>query len=198
MIHLDKPDYLQTGTKRQRQAFIVLQELDLFKQLSSYDPILTGTIPLGIEIATSDLHIICQVNDSDLDQFTQQVVKAYGDCTNFQLEFVDELRGGRALVLSFSYQEWPIEIFGQSIPVRQQNAYRHMIVEERLLHLAKDSARADIQILKEQGYKTEPAFVHYFQLGGDDPYERMLELYGYTDSQLLKLIHPSKRTEGSY
>lgn len=189
MIHLDKPDYLQTGTERQKQAFIVLQELDLYNQLSIYDPVLTGTIPLGIDIATSDLDIICQVDHSEIDQFTQQVVNMYGDCADFQLEFVDELRGGRAIVLSFSYQEWPIEIFGQSIPVRLQNAYRHMIVEGRMLELAKDSARADIRFLKEHGYKTEPAFVHYFQLGGNDPYERLLQLYDCTDSQLLKIMN---------
>ncbi|QDX91166.1 DUF4269 domain-containing protein [Brevibacillus laterosporus] len=197
MIHLDKPDYLQIGNDRQKQAFIVLQELELFNQLSIYDPVLTGTIPLGIDIATSDLDIICQVGCSEFDQFTHEVVNLYGDCADFQLEHVDELRGGRAIVLSFSYQGWLIEIFGQSIPVRQQNAYRHMIVEERMLRLAKDSARTDIRLLKEQGYKTEPAFVYYFQLGGEDPYDRMLQLYDYSDIKLLEMMNSSKSNEGS-
>lgn len=52
---------LQTGTHSQQLAYRLLTELDLMNALKHYSPVLCGTIPLGIDIPSSDLDVICDV-----------------------------------------------------------------------------------------------------------------------------------------
>lgn len=59
------PGYLRHGNQRQRAAFAVLDELGLFKRLAAHGPVLAGTVPLAIDIAGSDLDILCQAADLD-------------------------------------------------------------------------------------------------------------------------------------
>ena len=75
-----------------------------------------------------------------------------------------------------------------------QYAYRHMIVEARLLKIGGPAARPAIRRLKREGRKTEPAFAHYFDLEGD-PYETLLELDGL-DVDALR-AHVGGRKEGT-
>lgn len=67
-----------------------------------------------------------------------------------------------------------IEIFGQTIPTKQQFAYRHMMVEHNLLNKYGEVFRQQIIELKRQGHKTEPAFAIALNLTGD-PYMELLK-----------------------
>lgn len=49
--------YLAAGNERQRSAYRVLTELGLLERLASFNPILVGTVPLGIDIPDSDLDV---------------------------------------------------------------------------------------------------------------------------------------------
>ncbi len=69
--------------------------------------------------------------------------------------------------------DFEIEIFGQSIPTKQQFAYRHLIVEHHLLNKHGEEFRQQIIELKRQGHKTEPAFALALGLTGD-PYTELL------------------------
>ena len=55
-------EYLLSGNHKQKTAYKILKEIDIFNILKSYNPILVGTIPINIDLDTSDLDIICQVN----------------------------------------------------------------------------------------------------------------------------------------
>jgi hypothetical protein len=81
---------------------------------------------------------------------------------------------------------WPIEIFGQPVPTINQNGYRHMVIEARLLEIFGDSFRHQIIDLKSNGMKTEPAFAQLLKLEGN-PYEAILRLNAYTDEEIKKM-----------
>ncbi|RKY66402.1 MAG: DUF4269 domain-containing protein, partial [Candidatus Latescibacterota bacterium] len=158
--------HLRTNTERQLQAHKVLQRLGVFDALKKYSPLLVGTIPLGIDVANSDLDIICEVHD--FPQFERQVITAFGQMEDFRIRQAT-VGGVPSVIANFTYGEFPIEIFGQPRPVIEQNAYRHMQVECRLLMIGGEKARQAIRRLKQLGLKTEAAFAQYFRIEGD-PY----------------------------
>jgi hypothetical protein len=47
------------GTATQRATYCTLEALRVFDLLQAFDPVLTGTIPLAIDIPGSDLDIVC-------------------------------------------------------------------------------------------------------------------------------------------
>lgn len=165
---------------RQETAFHSLQTLDIFRRLEAYTPVLAGTIPLDIDIESSDLDIICCA--ADLEAFASDVTAQFGNQQGFQIA-QKTIRREPCVVAKFEFQGFPIEIFGQNRPVEQQYAYRHMLVEARLLVLGGESARQEIRRLKQNGLKTEPAFAHYFHLAGD-PYEVLYRMSFLREDEL--------------
>lgn len=163
--------YLESGNKIQRQAFHVLNQLNLFHDFASYTPLLCGTIPIAIDIEGSDLDIIMEVHDFEC--FKHEVQSHYGKLDGFALNELT-VNGTPTVLCNFTFEGMDFELFAQPIPVEQQNAYRHMIIEHHLL-MIHSHIRQEIIHLKEQGIKTEPAFAQVFGLVGD-PYEELLIL----------------------
>lgn len=172
--------YLSDGTPRQRAAYRTLQRLEIFENLHGYSPTLVGTVPIDVDVAGSDLDIICEA--ADLDAFARHVTSSYGQYDGFRL-WQRDIRGVPSVVARFRAKAFPVEVFAQPQPVTEQHAYRHMIVEARLLQIGGEAARRGVRRLKRAGYKTEPAFARYFGLDGD-PYEALLALYPLDDAQL--------------
>jgi hypothetical protein len=172
--------YLQRGSLRQQQAHRALQALGLFETLARFDPLLVGTIPIDLALPTSDLDIICEAHD--LAAFERVLHAHYAREPGFVVERKRKW-GGEVVVCDFEHGGFPIQVFGQSKPVEQQRAFRHLAIEARLLALAGDEARSAIRQLKASGMKTEPAFGRYFDLSGD-PYLRLLELAEWDDDEL--------------
>lgn len=187
------PAYLLEGDSGQQRAYHALNELRLFTKLAPFSPVLTGTFPLRLQVENSDLDVICEVHDFNLFQST--LTAEFGAKPDFVLRQV-EISGLPTIIATFTVQDLPIEIFGQAVPVKRQNAYRHMVIEARLLALAHKSfqwsegnqARSAIQQLKHNGLKTEPAFARYFGLPCINPYEELLLLEDLSDEQLLEHI----------
>jgi hypothetical protein len=46
---IDLYDRMKMGTKKQQDAFTAIMELDILNELSTYNPVLCGTLPIGIE-----------------------------------------------------------------------------------------------------------------------------------------------------
>ncbi len=178
------PVYLATGTARQRAAHRALQALDLFGALRAYTPMLCGTIPLDLDIDGSDLDIICEAHD--LAAFARDVRAAFASCTGFDLR-QETVQGVPTVSANFEFEGFAFEIFGQPHAVEEQNAYRHMVVEARLLEMGGEAARAKIRALKKAGLKTEPAFASYLGLTGD-PYGALLKLYGLTGTEMRRSL----------
>ncbi len=175
--------YLKRGNHRQRQAWTALHSLNLPVALADYAPVLAGTIPLGIDIYGSDLDILCQA--ADLEGLAAQVRQLFGGRTGFTAQ-IKPIRGQRSLVAEFEHAGFPIQIFAQNTPVERQNAYRHLLVEYRLLETGGDPMREAIRELKLDGLKTEPAFAQLLGLEGD-PYQALLDLEMADDAAIQRL-----------
>ncbi|RMF82052.1 MAG: DUF4269 domain-containing protein [Chloroflexi bacterium] len=176
--------YLLDGSAQQRRAFHALQWLNVFGILDEYDPVLVGTIPINLDIPGSDLDIICEAHD--LSAFADCVRAAFSKHDGFNLR-TDAIAGMPTVVARFTYRKFPVEIFGQPRPVEQQHAYRHMLIEARLLALGGEKMRRALRELKRQGVKTEPAFAQYLLLEGD-PYLALLELEAFDDDALREFL----------
>ncbi len=178
--------YLKLGSHRQRQAYAALHSLNIFNHLAAYSPMLVGTVPLRIDIFESDLDVLCYAQD--LAAFAALLRELFGCKTNFEVK-TRAIRGVPSVVAGFEHAGFPIEIFAQAVPIEQQNGYRHMIVEYRLLALGGEEMAESIRQLKQNGLKTEPAFAQYLRLDSD-PYQALLDLEDLDDEALQKLVFP--------
>lgn len=176
--------YLKLGNERQKNAYSILNKLKIFKILREYDPTLVGTIPIEIDISESDLDIICEVYD--IEEFEELVIKSFNRYDNFRIER-QTVKGLLTSLSYFGYSNFLIGIFGQSKPVIEQNGYRHMIVEKKLLEISGENARKQIIKLKKLGLKTEPAFAKYFNLKGD-PFDELLKLSRLNKEELILFL----------
>lgn len=194
-------EYLCSGTPRQRAAYRTLTQAGIFEQLAEYHPVLAGTIPLEIDIPSSDLDILCEVYN--FAPYAAALKNLYGHLPAFGQK-TKELNGVISHIsrftihASFNIAEFsdysnvieapfPVEIVAQPIPTERQRAFLHLCAEARLLTLGGDPARAAIRALKRSGVKTESAFGQYFGLEGD-PYQVLLTLGGRGDLELQKLF----------
>lgn len=167
-MKFDTIDYLKTGNARQQRAYDVLTNHRILAQLEPFSPVLVGTIPINIDIESSDLDVICQWFDKS--EFAAALHSLFSHYPNFTFW---ENTAHQAVVAHFIVDGFEIEVFGQNIPTFQQNAYRHMLVEDKLLAKYGEEFRQQIISLKRQGYKTEPAFALALGLEGD-PYLTLL------------------------
>ncbi|PKQ65665.1 hypothetical protein BZG02_01275 [Labilibaculum filiforme] len=174
--------YLKSGSEIQKQAFKCLNTLQIFDLLAAHSPILTGTIPIGISIDSSDLDIAC--NYMDADKFEKKIQSLFGEQKEFKIQ-QKEKNGYWVVIATFNFQNFPIELFGSLFPPTSQNSYRHMLIEHRILQLLGEDFKQQIIHLKQNGLKTEPAFAKLFQLDGD-PFQQLLEMDDLTDTEILQ------------
>lgn len=173
MIHNFKNiDYLTNGNNKQKLAFLEIKKFRILDKLQQYNPILTGTIPLDIDLPESDLDIICQCKNHT--QFNRDLIKNFSDEKDFKI-YSTHQNGIESTIAEFKTDHFLIEIFGQKIPTEKQNAYRHMMVEYQILIEKGIDFKKKIRHLKSTGLKTEPAFAKLLGLQGD-PYLALLEL----------------------
>ncbi|WP_306413720.1 DUF4269 domain-containing protein [Cellulophaga baltica] len=165
-------EYLKSGNERQKLAFSEIKKHKVLEKFKKYNPILTGTIPIEIDMPESDLDIICECqNHSEfkaylLDQFSQKKdFKVYSILQN-DIE---------STIAEFKTENFLFEIFGQNIPTEKQDAYRHMIIERNILEEKGFEFKQKVKDLKSSGIKTEPAFAKLLGLEGN-PYIELLKL----------------------
>ncbi len=178
--------YLKTGTARQVRCYEALQKAKIFELLTTYRPILVGTIPIGIDIENSDADIVCEVHD--FVTFESDIRKYFSSYEDFKIRYKAEVD---VLVCNFKVQELEIELYGSKKPSDMTNGYRHMVIEAKILTLANEAFKEEIIQLKSEGVKTEPAFAKLLNLEGD-PYMALLALESYEDEQLLALLKNTK------
>lgn len=172
MNDFTKIEYLKFGNDRQKRAYKELKELGVFEALKKYHPILTGTIPIDIDLPESDLDIICECENHTA--FSTKLLELYADKTDFEIDS-GNWNGIEFTLVKFKTGNIEIEIFGQNIPTEMQNAYRHMIIEAKILNSKGPEFKSKIRKLKSEGLKTEPAFAQLLGLNGN-PYEALLKV----------------------
>ncbi len=166
--------YLRTGSPRQQQAYATLEASGLWPLLSEFTPVLAGTVPLGIDIATSDLDVLCEVPEAAQTRFAALLRAHFGARPGFRLA-QRRIGGHAATVCGFGYESEEIEVFGQALPIAQQHGWRHLLVERAVLAAGGEAWRTAVRALKRQGFKTEPAFAQLLGLPGDS-YAALLTL----------------------
>lgn len=171
MIDFCAIEYLRSGNPTQIQALEILTQNRILSNLMEFEPILTGTIPININIENSDLDIICYwKNKTDFIEKLHLLFEGEVDFSSRATQINEQ----ESVIANFKIDGFEIEIFGQNTPTRNQNGYKHLIKEYEILQAKSESFRLEIIKLKQNGYKTEPAFAHLLGLKGD-PYIKLLE-----------------------
>jgi len=171
MIDFTNISYLKTGNSRQQLAFQVLTKYKVLENLMEFDPLLVGTIPINIDIENSDLDIICYWKYKI--EFITRINQFFGEEKNFTIRETI-INNQVSVVANFNIADFEIEIFGQNIPSKEQNGFKHMLIEDRILRLKGENFRLEVIKLKEKGIKTEPAFGILLCLTGN-VYEELLD-----------------------
>lgn len=171
MNQFDTITYLKTGNAIQQEVYAVLTKAKVMEKLSGFTPLLTGTYPIAINIENSDLDIICEYQDRE--SFILALTNNFQSEKDFNIN-EKLINGIHSVIVRFWLNRFEVEVFGQTIPVKQQNAYRHMIKEFEILQAKGEHFKQQIINLKRKGFKTEPAFAMLLDLKGD-PYTALLE-----------------------
>ncbi len=178
--------YLRSGSPRQQRAYATLEASSLWPLLSEFDPVLAGTVPLGIDIAGSDLDVLCEVPEAAQVRFAALLRARFGARPGFRL--AQRRIGGHATtVCGFRYESEEIEVFGQALPVAEQHGWRHLLVERAILSAGGEAWRTAVRARKQQGLKTEPAFAQLLGLPGD-AYAALLTLESWSDELLRERV----------
>jgi hypothetical protein len=175
VINFKDITYLKEGTVRQKEAHKTLLELNVFQLLENYNPILVGTIPIDIDVESSDLDIICQSDNHE--EVIKVVSENYGEFSGFEVRTISSYKNLKTTIITFEYKTFPIEIFIQNKLPEKQDSYLHMLIEHQVLLEENVAFKSKIITLKQQGFKTDPAFAKLLSLKGD-PY-KMLLTYGF-------------------
>lgn len=171
MIDFSNIEYLKYGNQKQLKSYEQLTANNIFTILNEFNPILVGTIPIKIDIDSSDLDIICFFKNKE--QFISNLILNFENKSQFSIREI-KINKVDSIVASFSLENFEIEIFGQNIPTKEQLGYRHMIIEHQILDAKDENFRLEIIRQKQNGLKTEPAFAKVLGLVGD-PYEELLK-----------------------
>lgn len=164
--------YLNSGNFRQQLAYKELIDLEIMRKLTTYNPLLAGTIPIEIDISTSDLDIVCHCED--VHQFSEKLIDLFGEQEGFSIQ-TKLVNKEPTTIANFQGKHFPIELFGQAIPSQKQDAFRHMLIEHQILQEKDSTFTQKIIHLKKSGVKTEPAFAQLLGLKGN-PYQALLKL----------------------
>jgi hypothetical protein len=171
MIDFTNIGYLKTGKPKQIKAYETLSQNKVLEILSEFTPILIGTIPINIDIENSDLDIICYWENKT--EFIDKISAAFKHKPEFRIQETI-INAHESVVVNFKINDFEIELFGQNIPTQSQNGYKHMIIEHQILQSKGENFRLEIVKLKQDGYKTEPAFGKLLGLK-TNPYLELLE-----------------------
>lgn len=161
----------------------VLERTRVLPTLVAFQPHVVGTPPLGLDLPTSDIDVVCFASNADV--FTRAVWNAFGEYAEFRMW--QKIGYDRPVVASFVAAGWTIELFGQAAPISEQYGWRHFVVEQRLLALGGNAFRVAVMAQRHNGMKTEPAFAAVLGLDGD-PYEALLSLECCSNMDLATLL----------
>lgn len=171
MIDFTNYEYLATGNLKQKKLFELLSEYAVFESLNLFTPVLAGTIPINIDIDSSDVDILCKWENKS--QFKRTLENRFGKFLNFNI-YETKIEKEDTVISCFDIENFSFEIFGQTIHTTKQRAFLHMIIEYQIMLEKGEDFRRKIIELKKTGIKTEPAFAKLLGLKGD-AYVELLE-----------------------
>lgn len=181
-------DSLKNGNQRQKLLWQDLSAHRILERISRFEPVVAGTIPLGIDHSASDVDILCFFETPE--EFAFVLKSAFSDFFKFELK--EGLHQNLVSVLArFQTEEFSYELFGQNIPIVEQMGFVHLQVEYKILSIAGESFKERIRILKNEGWKTEPAFAYLLGIQ-KDPYHALYDMRLFSDKELRNFIFSSE------
>lgn len=170
---MSEPDnfkQLQDGNAFRRRIFRILMDGKILKKLINFQPLLVGSVPLGLNTSESDVDLICSFQE--LQSYLEHINAAFAHFSGFDIVTSDHY-GEETVTASFLYSGLTFEIFAQKIPSREQMAYRLLEIERMLLQKYGPEFRVKILELRLSGMKTENAICKLLGLKGN-PYLAIL------------------------
>ncbi|GLB48753.1 DUF4269 domain-containing protein [Neptunitalea lumnitzerae] len=160
--------YLEKGNQQQQNLYRLLTTHNVLSVLAPYQPLVVGTIPIGIDVEGSDADIILQFDC--IEELPMLLHQQFSEYANYRLR----MQADNVLVCNFSIEEVPFELYATNIPTQAQYAFKHMLKEYEILQKKGATFKAEVLALKKSGMKTEPAFCKLLGLEGN-PYEVLLK-----------------------
>lgn len=154
------------------KVWSAIQNCRVLEFLKDFHPLIAGTYPLGVSQPTSDVDVLLTSNDFSLILDIVQI--RWGHCENFHFK-KSKLDDMETLIINFSFQNIPFELFVQNIESVKQKAYRHFLAEEKLLKYKSAEFKEKILRIRSKGVKTEPAFAQALGVDGN-PFEELLKI----------------------
>lgn len=185
------PDNPRRWIESQR-SWPLIAASGVLEDLAAFDPVVAGSWPIGLARPHADVDVICHARALDL--LARRCRQAFGDRPDFSEERAP--LDPPAYLCRFAFRTLRFEVFGQDLPVDRQNAYRHMVVERRVLDLAGPSLKEAVMDAKASGLTTEEAFARVLGLDGD-PYLAVLLLESLDDAALRRLLQGRRRNLAS-
>ena len=142
-------EYLRFGSAVQRRCYGVLSSHGIMESLAQYAPVLAGTFPLGIDVCGSDMDIVCRWT-GDFTSFGDEMSRLFAGYDDFSTGVSGD---GKAFLCRFTAGGIPVEIYACNMEPVRSNAYRHMLVEARVLRLLGGEFMRRVVELKEKGVK---------------------------------------------
>lgn len=181
MFEPTSPRYLLTMSRP--HYLDALKRVGVLSALAQFDPHVAGTPPLGLDLADSDIDVLCHAPDPM--QFLLVIWTVFGNYPAFAAR--QWVSGERPVIAEFSAEGWTFELFGCPQPVGEQIGWRHFRIEQRLLALGGTRLRTLVMEQRRRGLKTEPAFAAVLSLTGN-PYQALLDLDTWSDDALTDLL----------
>jgi len=163
--------YLREGDPVQQAVYEAIQGSGMMERLAAYTPVPAGSYPIGVYLPGSDIDIICCFTDRDI--FYHELA-LFVQAFNKHSMTIKAIRAMPSVIGRFEYGGFEFEVFGQAVSIERQYAFRHMLVEHRLLRERGDGFRREVIALKRNGLTTEEAFSFLLGIAGD-PYEGLLK-----------------------
>lgn len=170
--------------ERNTKVWKAVRESKVLDLLKIFQPLIAGSFPLGLEVKDSDIDVLVEYKDRK--EFIEACEKNFSHLPGFEIREIEKQKIP-AIVSRFNFEDFNFEIFAQNIPAVSQIAYRHFLVEERILKHGGATLVQKIQDLRRQGFKTEPAFGAALSLS-EDCYDELLRLQKSSEQDLIKLL----------
>ena len=179
MGKFDTLDYLSEGNPKQKKVYQILTSNRVMDILADYSPILTGTIPIAVDTEKSDLDIICHW--TNIESFKSCLMN-FSHYPDFEL-YQKVSRGYQTVIARFLIEDLQVEIYEQNRPTKEQEAFKHMVVENRILIENGEEFRKKVVELKRKGVKTEVAFGTLLGIK-ENHHEELLKFYQKNDDNI--------------
>lgn len=166
------------------RAFESLSQLKILDTLKEFDPLIAGTFPLGTYTNESDVDLILEMKSKA--KLISALEENFSACPGFKITHL-EVQSRETLLCNFDFKKIPYEIFAQDVPSIQQSAYRHFLIEERLLKLGSEKFFQRIQQYRSEGLKTEPAFAKALGITSE-PFEALLSMQKISNVEVLEFL----------